>query len=57
MPTELYSNVTNLSITKQKSFPGFPRIKVKGIIVAKPDNSMKMSLLNRNRFKCEQVFG
>jgi len=37
MPTELYSNVTSLSITKQKSSTGFPRIKVKGINVAKPE--------------------
>ena len=36
MPTELYSNVTNLSITKQENSTGFPRIKVEGIIGAKP---------------------
>jgi len=37
MPTELYSGVTTLSITKQESRSGFPRIKGKGISVAKPE--------------------
>jgi len=37
MPTELYPDITSLSITKQKSRSGFPRIKVKGIGVAKPE--------------------
>jgi len=36
LPTELYSNVTNLSITQQENFTGFPRIKERGINVAKP---------------------